>query len=363
MGKLDGIKSKFYEKNYENKHLLHHNLVEAIEAIRQLTGDEEDVFDFILEIMENTSYDVLDFGLDDFKYVLELGVDLSYNINYIFAAACEHKNPAIAIYLILNNYICVSSFIDNESIMKYIVQHDELLQIVLDAGMAHNILDKAMVWCKKDVTKLNLLMEYGANLSPLINNAVNELFDKNLFDFILATVKSEKLNFHYDLHLLTRLLKICVLSYQNLPLDIVKILVDRGANPQKEDIFKYACANIRSTEIIKYFIEDCECDINANNSIALYYAIAHNNYDVVVLLLGLGITISDDTINYIARHGDSCPSSREIDIRIKYSNLLLKYGVPIEKIAQCFVEINFNWFKFLVQSGVDFNSLAVQPKN
>lgn len=357
MNKFFDITDTFKKNCAEDRSRIKEYMYEAVKAIRLITSDEEYVFEFLSDAMEEHSTSIGDLSLDEFTYMLELGVNLSYDADRIFIAACSYAKSDIAKYLIDNNYVNIKSIIDNESqIISCICGNNDIVKIVLHEGISQKIIDKAMVWCKHDINKLNLLVDYGANLGILINNVVASRVHANgsrltpLIKFILDTMKSKRLDSTYKTKSLTGLLELYIsLCSDLIDLETIQMLVELGANPRDKAIFLSACQYIRDPKIVSYFIHDCHCDINMDNSLGLFQAIINDNYDIVMLLLESGITITEECLYKMYARSLA---------KTKYIDLLIQYGVSADKIASIIIDNSLPALKILASKGVDINTIV-----
>ena len=122
----------------------------------------------------------------------------------------------------------------------------------------------------------------------------------------------------------------------NNNVELIKLLIDMGANPRINDdkLFRVSCKH-NYIGIISFFLNEVGADINAKNGIALVNAIQANyaihdeliNEDVIELLLKSGIIISDDAIKVAF-----------IKARINILKLFAKYGISYEYMFQIFFQ-------------------------
>lgn len=359
MKKYEDIFNKF-STNYINceRDQRKKYLYEAVNNIKLLSNDDEHLFDFFCDVLENCIQGiiVMELTLEEFKYMLELGVDVSYDPIRIFTSVSFYNEPDIALYLLDNNYVDMADIVADKSAISQCLQGNiKVAELILQQGISQEILSEAMIWFPLDINKLNLLVEYGADLGLLMDHLVSDgsIHPKKhirVIKFILETMESKKLDSYYNPKIITKLLNLYIQIFGNdVSLAIIKMLIDRGANPKKEPmIFLYACQYIKNREIILYLVNEHGYDINMEKSRALSYAILGDNYDIFVLLLELGINVTDNCL---------CTIYTEYLDQPKYTDLLINHGVSPERIAKQFISGDKKLLKYLLESGVDFNEL------
>ena len=343
MYKINEIINDFMGKCNSDRSLFKKYMSNAVNSIRELTTDESAVCDFIVIIMRDDGLNEK-ISFNEFKYILQLDIDLSYDIYSIFFSSCFYEKPDIFFY-ILNNYdvyteVAELGYTQNINI--------KILEYLFEEGLLQNNINEAVVNFYGHTDKLKLFLDYGADLNYFIENTRNMELKYETLIFILDTIKTAQYSLNSESP--TILLELIVSKYYyDLPniFDYIRMLVDLGADPCRESIFLEACENLLNAEIIRYFIEDCGCDINMKNSEALYRASINqfSRKDIFKLLLDMGIKVSNWAIDEAIQCGN------------EYVNLLIDYGVPPERIAAITVDIHISVFKNLVQKGVDYNKI------
>lgn len=104
-----------------------------------------------------------------------------------------------------------------------------------------------------------------------------------------------KLNELNEIQLSELLIKIC--SSYEVTLPIIKMIVEAGANPRyKNDqaFINSGCA--RNPDITKYFLTECDVDVNAQNGEALVEACGSHYWMVTRILLDHDVKITDKAI-------------------------------------------------------------------
>lgn len=143
-------------------------------------------------------------------------------------------------------------------------------------------------------------------------------------------------------------------------LDTIRYMVENGADPRahNDDPFVIACAK-RDTNIMLYFLEQCNADINAREGGALFNALGNNRDDIIKLLLENGIRVSDSNIiNMISMYPNGI-------------KLLVDSGIDKERIFNILLKLKFNngntmhieTLKYLSDIDTDFNQVIRQFVN
>ena len=357
------IPDDFVEKCKTDRNLLKEYMKEQAESINKGDYARAQLFYGMIDIMAENHHRLGELNVDEFQYMIELGADPNYNIDKLFFVVCGYSKPDICNYLV-NNYDVKINEIINDETRLYIyvdrIKNVDILKLFLDQNLPQKILDKMMVWCRFNVNKLNILMEYGANvdLYELVKK-IAELYStcrsdiKQLYITFFQTIKNKIRYTNYDSLLLTEFVCIYITYFSELiTLEEIKMFINMGADPSIElknvgnnCIFTTACCYFRDPSIIKYFIYECNCNINIGNSNALHFAIITKNDTIILLLLNLGINITDTCIQSAIYQEN------------KYINLLLDYGVPIDKMANLVIGNKIDIFKNLIARGVSFDSI------
>lgn len=177
-------------------------------------------------------------------------------------------------------------------------------------------------------------------------------------DFIIEKIA---LYWHNIDSLILSNLLYCLMLNVNRELTLVDInqFIQFGADPRynNDSLFIRSCQKL-SPDIILFFLNDCGCDINAQNSEALIEA-ANNCPSNIKLLLELGINITDDFIEILP------PDLLDTD----FIDMMAKYGANMELIAKKTIRTRMPYqrtdsFKKLVQCliniGIDFNKVLTE---
>ena len=357
------IPDDFVEKCKTDRNLLKEYMKEQAESINKGDYARAQLFYGMIDIMAENHHRLGELNVDEFQYMIELGTDPNYNIDKLFFVVCGYSKPDICNYLV-NNYDVKINEIINDETRLYIyvdrIKNVDILKLFLDQNLPQKILDKMMVWCRFNVNKLNILMEYGANvdLSGLVEK-MKELYchcpldTKQLYITFFQTIKNKTQYSNYDTLILTEFVCIYITYFSELiTLEEIKMFINMGADPlikpenfRKNCIFTTACRYLRDPSIIEYLIYECNCDINIENSNSLHFAIRSNNDTITLLLLNLGINITDTCIQ------------SAIYQKNKYINLLLDYGVSIDKMAKLVIGYKIDIFKNLIDRGVSFDNI------
>lgn len=356
MRKYDTICDEFL-KNCENKSdQVKSYMYAAVNNIKRISDDDEYIFDFFCDILENLS--VIEITLDEFKYMLELGVNLSYDPKRIFIAVSSYQKPDIALYLLDNNYITMGEIIEDKiTISQCLHGNIDVVKIILQQGVSQKNYNEVMKYFLLDIPRLKLFIDHGADLGSLMdllvspgNVLLSHLQEYMItIKFILKRLKSEKMCSNYDSKLMTDFLKVYLETFQDLvDLETIKIIIDKGADPKDPMIFAYACQYVKNSEIILCLVNEYGCDINIEHSRALCYAIVTDNYDIFVLLLQLGIEVTNKSLSQI--YANFSPNHN-------YTEALIRYGTSPERISEKILKHNKSTLKYLSENGVDFNEL------
>lgn len=172
-----------------------------------------------------------------------------------------------------------SFFNDNILYLTYFHKNFEMFKFFIDKGV-ENLrsgreifgiyeFDKYMIEKGQPVTEDLLMSSFYHNLeiTKLLLNNVSSDFDINSDDsVILYTAVDHNYNF-----------------------ELIKLLIDHGADVNGEGIFKYVVYK-GNVDIIKLFIEK-GVDINSNDGLILKWAINYNNFEILNILINLNVNI------------------------------------------------------------------------
>lgn len=340
----------FCEKCDSNRSLFKEYLYEAVEYLKQ--SSNQDSINSFTRVITSIKLATGEIILDEFKYILEFNVDLPYDID-VLQNVCSYQKTDIFFYIINNYDVNLHNLVTN---LKYSGSTNvEILKFFLEEGLLQHNINKISIDFYACPKKLKLCLDYGANLNYFIENThtmrpmrLNVRITQEVLIFILDTIKTGQYSVNPESF--TILLELIVSThYYNLPniFGYIRMLVDLGADPCRESIFLEACEHLDNAEIIRYFIEECGCDINMKNSEALYRSLinCYNRYNIFKLLLDMGIKVSDWAIDEAIQRGN------------EYINPLIDYGVPPDRIATITVDVHIRVFKNLVEKGVDYNKI------
>lgn len=250
----------------------------------------------------------------------------------------------------------------------------EIIEKLLKNGYEVN--DTFICFCFSDVNKLKLLIEYYNNFDNIIDVLVWNMYGP---EFVRYPKNSEKpLNYYhipinpvlkYIIDEISKRSNIitfdpnqmwCILynlSFYDLTLSELKILLDVGANPmyQIEIILANLC-NKGNIDVMTYYLNNFNIDINDESLLLLSLAISSRKIEIVKLLLEMNICVRDHDVlasldNYnifmLLYQHDSIDLT---DASIKLSKIIFdknKKGKDDHlKIVQ-----------FMIDNGINFNHL------
>lgn len=138
-------------------------------------------------------------------------------------------------------------------------------------------------------------------------------------------------------------------------LDEIKFMIDNGANPRYDDdtAFLLACT-MSDTNILLYFISDCNVNINTLSGFALEQAIWSESIDNVKLLLENGIKVTDRAIQRVATQDNSVEL---LKILMNYVDQQRVIECISKKICYSLLASYQDIIKFLVQNGTDYGTI------
>ena len=298
--------------------------------------------------------------LDNFKYMIDLGADPNDNMDKLLALALEHESTDIAAYL-LDEY---NAQIKDDLVYRLSINNFRML---LNRGLiiTDMYIDKCFDWINSD--KLELLLEHGVPLSKIMERFI--IVPNNSLQYVIACHLVDKVtnsNEFFDPVLLIQFVARLInydlsprmyfssnhpgRSKNILTVDLVQKFVSMGLDVHHDNdhIVLDVCA-LNDLSMVKFFVEDLGCDINAHDSAALIVAIRKSRNDTIEYLLDAGIKISDNTIHEIF-----------IVHEPKLFQLLLKYYDNSELITQKYFLYKTqvtDILKTFVDNGVDITKM------
>lgn len=107
--------------------------------------------------------------------------------------------------------------------------------------------------------------------------------------------------------------------------DPIKTAINYGIDPRyrNDQLLILSCR--KNLTLVKFFLDHCGCDVNAQDSEPLRTAIVHNNYDVFCHLLENGAIINSTITNLVHYYG------------FRYMDKLVEYGIPAETLFKSFL--------------------------
>lgn len=321
------------------------HLTNAFSAAYNMGGSDclNEVFLYILSNFHLT--------LDHFKMAIEKGADPRYQEDMPFVITCKYPKSDIARYL-LDNYN-IDIHVHNNYAIAYSNTNDEaLLRIFLDRGIE---IDTGLILsCLDKPAKLKLIIDRGADLNKILNFFITshinrcEASAKILLDAIILN----NTLICFDTNNLNKFLENRISIFN---LESIKEFIKLGANPRfnNDSIFVRSCGVQKQvSEIPLYFLNNCECDVNAQNSNALQNSIVCWNIDISKILLDFGANVSNTHI------------SAAISAGFDYVSLLLDYGAPLESIGQAYLDSmwDFDVAKLFISRGGSLDAL-IQKTN
>ena len=299
-------------------------------------------------------------SLDNFKYMIDLGADPNDNMDKLLALALEHESTDIANYL-LDEY---NAQIKDDMVYRLSMNNFRML---LNHGLVitNKYIDSWFDWKNSD--GLELLLEHHVPLSKIMERFI--IVPDNSLQYVIACHLVDKVtnsNEFFDPVLLIRFVARLInydlsprmyfsLNHAGRPKNILTvdlmqkfILMGIDVHHDNDHIFLDACA-LNDLSMVKFFVEDLGCDINAHDSAALIVAIRKSRNDIIEYLLDAGIKISDNTIHEIF-----------IVHEPKLFQLLLKYYGNTESIAQKYFLYKTqvtDILKTFVDNGIDITKM------
>jgi hypothetical protein len=326
--------------NDQNRFQLVEKLFEQVLVINPTNG----INDAFVDILDwSTQY----LPLDLIKKMIDLGADPYYSNARPFIVSCCQTNTDIPLYFIKEYNIDVN--IENGLAMNYCSSYDTL-KILLENGykISEDIIKNRMHRIFFNIKTIELLYEYGIAMEKIFEYALNNLnrAANELVDYFFTKIGM----FINEPILLGRLL-VTGCQKNILTIDQIKFFVE-SANLKEyiDTAFINSCCH-DNVQISMYLLHECNANINAHNSWALYSAINLRKCQVVKFLLDSGIHITDDAIT-------------QIFDKEQYIGLLLNNGVDADRIAKLYVKYlfehyrtskNVNFAKALINSGIDLN--------
>lgn len=139
--------------------------------------------------------------------------------------------------------------------------------------------------------------------------------------------------------------------YFTRTLDEIKFMINNGADPRhlNDHAFISACC-MNDVNIILYFINEHNVDINTHDGTALESAIYCSNVNNMKLLLEYGIIVTDRAIQEIITVNNSV---EKLKILIDYVGQQRVAECILDKICKSFPEDYKNIVKNLIESGTD----------
>ena len=291
-------------------------------------------------------------SLEEFKIAIEEGVDPRYNDDMPFIYSCKYTPSTIAHYLLETYNADIHAH--NNLIFSYpgiYIIDNCLIQTLLDRGTE---IDLLMVHCLCYPDKLKIIIDRGTDLNLILKNYIdieNSEYTATISDskynakiLLDAIINSDK---SIDINILNIFLEKNISIFD---LDSIKIFINLGADPRfnNDSIFIKSCAVAKQKiEIPFYFLSDCNCDINAQNSKALLYSIEVYNLDISRFLLDFGAKVFEKHISQALINGHA------------YVTLLLNSGVSLELIAEVYVDNirNLQIVKLLINKGASLDAI------
>lgn len=277
-------------------------------------------------------------SLETIKEMISLGADPRYDNDNPFIVACRNYDMAL---FFIQEYGPDINSTDGRAFFVAIKSLDTI-KLLIENGLI--ITDRIMEICFTDIVFIKLLIESGYDIQKIVVVSAKYKMSKDVCEFIVDIIEKTPELFISSEILSDILINNCYrLSFEN-----IKFMVELGANPIHHDVLEYAC-QCEDSQILLYLINECGCDVNAEDSEYLSSAIQNNYLINIKILLDAGIKISDDDIYYALGHDES-------------TNLLIQYGVDPERIGKilidCIIEkYSIPFVKLLMDNKVDLGQL------
>lgn len=275
--------------------------------------------------------------LENFKYMIDLGANPNDDMDKLLELSLTYPSTDIANYL-MEEY---NASLNNATIYRPSVNNFRML---LDHGLiiTDMYIDQCFDWQNPD--KLEILLEHDVTLKKIMERFV--VVPNNSVQYVVACDLIKKVtnsDENFDPVLLNKFM-LKLIDYDLSPrqyfqfghtshggrpkniltTDLVQkiILMGLDVHFDGDNLFLLVCA-LGDLSMVKFFLEDLGCDINAHDSSALVAAIRKCRVDTAEYLLDSGIKISNRLINEIF-----------IVHNPIFFQLLLKYSDDKESIAQ-----------------------------
>lgn len=238
-------------------------------------------------------------NLDDFKIMIACGVEPTYNNGAILKSIIKTNYKSNLSDYLLKNYhfdiellrLSTEKHINNMTLNTFKIIYDSPYLFT------DNVID---IFLRNDPNKL--ILDYLIEMNVNANQIIKAMCDGSIsfgivVEDIFQFIKNNVNDICYPLPILGNLVH-SILSAKDIDLEDVLFLVELGADLKSNanELFMSAC-RYPNVDLIQYIIEECQCDINYDNSIGLVYAMETENDDIVELLLEYNIKISDRVIS------------------------------------------------------------------
>ena len=263
--------------------------------------------------------------LEQFKIAIEKGADPRYEEDMPFVITCKYHKSDIAHYLLENYDIDIHAH-NNYAIAYSNTSDEALLRTFLDRGIE---IDTGLILsCLDKPAKLELIINRGADLNKILNFFVTSHTNRPdaCAKILLDAIIHNNTLMRFDTDNLSKFLDDRISIFN---LDSINSFIKLGADPRfdNDSIFVRSCGVQKQTlEIPLYFLDNCNCDVNAKNLEALHYSISELNLELCKLLLDYGAKILDKHISAAISAGSG------------YVDLLLDYGASLELIGQAYID-------------------------
>jgi len=350
MGKsLDQIYDQIFKKRINNGENFYQVVTETFNEIGKIKGNKG-INEMFIKIIRADEW-----KLEAIKYMIELGADPNYADDMQFLLLCRYSTPDVLLYLIEQHNVNIH----NSDIIYYAGYSKETIEVLFDHGYftSYPNIDRYIAYPKV----IEVLLEKEYDINPILESfsKIKTKCSPQLKKILMDKIKKQKNFIQLNSDCLTEILDIFLRNI-SLSLEEVKLMIELGADPRyKSDKFLPLSCRYKNPEVTLYFITECGCDINTNDSQALLDSIISDNFDMAKILLELGIKITNFCIEMTLDRFDSK----------KYLDLIMLYETNFDRLSKLFIEYllknetKLNIAKLLVENGIDMNQVILTHHN
>ena len=277
--------------------------------------------------------------IEQIQYMISLEANPNYKNDLPFVIGCCYTSD-IALFFINEYHANINAYngeafnCDKSDTIKLLLEYDPIITEKVIQGCLDSLETIQILIDRCDYLNLQKIFLVHPKLNSYLPDVAN---------FLINKIKQEP-----DLVSIETLNDIMIRRW--LSFDDIKTLISLGANPRyKNDSVLFNYWDKLDRQWLEYFINECGCDINVNDS-SLLSTIYDGDINEVKLLLDFGCKITDKIISWAFDNND-----------IECLKLFIEYGVDPERIGRLFMERVLDnresVAKFLLQSNVDINQI------